>query len=103
LPSLPAQPAASGNLISFLKALPDNRIRRGVRFPQWWMLLVAILAILRNEGSLVGIARFARRHREVLNELLGIDFGKEPSDSTFRLLLSQLDVADFETLLRQWM
>ena len=78
-------------------------MRRCIRFPQWWMLLVAILAILSNEGSLVGIERFARRHREVLNELLGTDFGKEPSDSTFRLLLSQLDVAGFETLLRQWM
>ncbi|QPN65453.1 ISAs1 family transposase [Synechococcus sp. CBW1006] len=103
MPSLPAEPAAAGDLISFLKALPDCRMRRGVRFPQWWMLLVAILAILSNEGSLVGIERFARRHREVLNELLGTDFGKEPSDSTFRLLLSQLDVAGFETLLRQWM
>ena len=101
--SLPAEPAAVGDLISFLKALPDCRMRRGVRFPQWWMLLVAILAILSNEGSLVGIELFARRHREVLNELLGTDFGKEPSDSTFRLLLSQLDVAGFETLLRQWM
>ena len=97
------QPAAAGDLISFLKALPDCRMRRGVRFPQWWMLLVAILAILSNEGSLVGIERFARRHRHVLNELLGTDFGKEPSDSTFRLLLSQIDVAGFETLLRQWM
>ena len=101
--SLPAEPAAAGDLISFLKALPDCRMRRGVRFPQWWMLLVAILAILSNEGSLVGIERFARRHREVLNALLGTDFGQEPSDSTFRLLLSQLDVAGFETLLRQWM
>jgi hypothetical protein len=103
LPSLPAEPAAADDLISFLKALPDCRMRRGVRFPQWWILLVAILAILSNEGSLVGIERFARRHRQVLNELLGTDFGKEPSDSTFRLLLSQLDVAGFETLLRQWM
>jgi hypothetical protein len=103
LPFLPAEPASAADLISFLKALPDCRMRRGVRFPQWWMLLVAILAILSNEGSLVGIERFARRHRQVLNELLGTDFGKEPSDSTFRLLLSQLDVAGFETLLRQWM
>jgi hypothetical protein len=103
LPSLPAEPAATGDLISFLKALPDCRMRRGIRFPQWWMLLVAILAILSNEGSLVGIERFARRHRQVLNALLGTDFGKEPSDSTFRLLLSQIDVAGFETQLRQWM
>jgi hypothetical protein len=71
--SLPKPPPL--DLISFLNALPDCRMRRGVRFPQWWMLLVAILAILSNEGSLVGIERFARRHRQVLNELLGMDVG----------------------------
>ena len=47
--------------------------------------------------------RFAKRHRQTLNELLGTEFGKSPSDSTFRLLLAQLDVAGFETLLRDWM
>jgi hypothetical protein len=98
-----ANPAAAGDLISFLKALPDCRMRRGIRFPQWWMLLVAILAILSGQGSLVGMERFAKRHRQTLNEVLGTDFGKSPSDSTFRLLLAQLDVAGFETLLRDWM
>jgi len=96
-------PAAASDLISFLKALPDCRMRRGIRFPQWWMLLVAILSILSGQGSLVGMERFANRHRQTLNELLGTDFGKSPSDSTFRLLLAQLDVAGFETLLRDWM
>jgi hypothetical protein len=47
LPSLPAEPAAAGDLISFLKALPDCRMR-GIRFPQWLMLLVAIPVILSN-------------------------------------------------------
>jgi hypothetical protein len=94
---------APSDLISFLKALPDCRMRRGIRFPQWWMLLVAILAILSGQGSLVGMERFAKRHRQTLNELLGTDFGKSPSDSTFRLLLAQLDVAGFESLLRGWM
>jgi hypothetical protein len=98
-----AKPAAAGHLISFLQALPDCRMRRGIRFPQWWMLLVAILAILSGQGSLVGMERFAKRHRQTLNELLGTDFGKSPSDSTFRLLLAQLDVEGFETLLRDWM
>jgi len=98
-----ANPAAAGDLICFLQALPDCRMRRGIRFPQWWMLLVAVLAILSGQGSLVGMERFAKRHRLTLNELLGTDFGKSPSDSTFRLLLAQLDVAGFETLLRDWM
>ena len=78
-------------------------MRRGIRFPQWWMLLVAILSILSGQGSLVGMERFASRHRQALNELLGTDFAKSPSDSTFRLLLAQLDVASFEILLRDWM
>jgi hypothetical protein len=104
LDSQPATtPVAASDLISFLKALPDCRMRRGVRFPQWWMLLVAILSILSGQGSLVGMERFAKRHRQTLNELLGTDFGKSPSDSTFRLLLAQLDVAGFESLLRNWM
>ncbi|MCP9826495.1 transposase family protein [Synechococcus sp. EJ6-Ellesmere] len=100
---LTTTPVAASDLISFLKALPDCRMRRGIRFPQWWMLLVAILAILSGQGSLVGMERFAKRHRQTLNKLLGTDFGKSPSDSTFRLLLAQLDVAGFESLLRGWM
>ena len=96
-------PAVAADLISFLKALPDCRLRRGIRYPQWWMLLVAILAILSNQGSLLGMERFAKRHRKTLNELLGTHIANPPSDSTFRLLLSQLDVDGFEALLQQWM
>jgi hypothetical protein len=96
-------PAAASDLISFLKALPDCRMRRGIRFPQWWMLLVAILAILGNQGSLLGMERFAKHHRKVLNELLGTRVAKSPSDSTFRLLLAQLDVDGFQDLLQGWM
>jgi hypothetical protein len=96
------KPSAATDLISFLKTLPDCRMRRGIRFPQWWMLLVAILAILSNQGSLMGMERFAKRHRKTLNELLGTDVAKPPSDSTFRLLLAQLDVEGFEALLQQW-
>ena len=95
-------PASATDLISFLKALPDCRMRRGVRFPQWWMLLVAILAILSGQGSLLGMERFAKRHRKTLNALLGTHIAKSPSDSTFRWLLSQLDVEGFESLLQQW-
>ena len=67
------------------------------------MLLVAILAILSNQGSLLGMERFAKRHRKTINELLGTHVANPPSDSTFRLLLSQLDVDGFDTLLQQWM
>jgi hypothetical protein len=47
LASQPATtPGAASDLINFLKAVPDLRMRWGIRFPQWWMLLVAILSNL---------------------------------------------------------
>ena len=67
------------------------------------MLLVAILAILSNQGSLMGMERFAKRHRTLLNELLGTQVAKPLWESTIRQLLSQLDADVFEGLLQQWM
>ncbi len=29
--------SADADLISFLKAIPDGRYRRGVRYPQWYL------------------------------------------------------------------
>ena len=40
------------DLISFLKAIPDTRMRRGNRIPAWYLLLVAVLGILRKCQSL---------------------------------------------------
>ncbi|NQV11638.1 MAG: hypothetical protein HQ527_10820 [Cyanobacteria bacterium] len=39
------QLSASPNLISFLQAMPERRKRRGVLYPQWLLLLMAILHI----------------------------------------------------------
>lgn len=64
---------------------------------------MVILSTLSGQGSLVGMERIAKRHHQTINELLGTDFGKSPSDSTFRLLLAQLDVVGFESLLGDWM
>ena len=36
------------DLISFLKAIPYGRYRRGVRYPQWFLLLVAVLGTERD-------------------------------------------------------
>ena len=71
----------------------------GHPFPQWWTLLVAILATLSGSHSLVGVERFTKWHRQTLNKLLGTEFGRSPSALTSRLLLAQLDVSGFEILL----
>jgi len=36
-----ASAATDLELIRYLKAIPDARIRRGVRIPAWYLLLVA--------------------------------------------------------------
>jgi hypothetical protein len=41
----PSPANASADLISYLQAIPEGRMRRGVRFPQWFLLLVAVLGI----------------------------------------------------------
>ena len=47
-------------------------MRRGVRFPAWYLLLVAVLGILSGCQSLRDLERFATRHHSVLNEALGL-------------------------------
>jgi hypothetical protein len=58
---VPDTAAASTNLalISYLKAIPDTRMRRGVRFPAWYLLLVAVLDIIRTCESLRDLSRFS--------------------------------------------
>jgi len=75
--------ADSNDLISFLKAIPDGRFRRGVRYPQWFLLLVAVLGILSGCRSSRDLEAFAKRHREALNQALGLNFKCCPSDANF--------------------
>jgi hypothetical protein len=76
----------SSDLISFLNAIPDGRFRRGVRYPQWFLLLVAVLGILSGSRSSRDLEAFAKRHRQEFNQVLGMDFKRWPSDATFLYL-----------------
>ena len=80
------------NLISFLKAIPDGRYRRGVRYQQWYLLLVAVLGILSGCRSSRDLEAFAKRHRPVLNQALGLNFKRWPSDATFLYLFNQANL-----------
>jgi hypothetical protein len=81
------------DLISFLKAIQDAGMRRGVRIPAWYLLLVAVLGILSKCESLRDLERVARRHPAVLTEALGLDLKRPPSDSASRYFFLQVDVA----------
>jgi hypothetical protein len=90
------------DLISFLRAIPDPRMRRGIRIPAWYLLLVAVLGILSNCQSLRDLERFAERHHGALTEALGIELRRYPSDSAFRYFFHQVDVAALCAAIRDW-
>ncbi len=91
------------DLISFLKAIPDGRYRRGVRYPQWFLLLVAVFGILSDCRSSRDLEAFAKRHRETLNQALDLDFKRWPSDATFLYLFNKAHLQEFGEVLQAWM
>ena len=91
------------NLISFLKAIPDGRYRRGVRYPQWYLLLVTVLGILSDCRSSRDLEAFAKRHRETLNQALGLNFKRWPTDATFLYLFNKAHLEQFGEVLQAWM
>jgi hypothetical protein len=90
------------DLISFLKAIPDVRMRRGIRIPAWYLLLVAVLGILSGCESLRDLERFSRRHHAVLGEQLGLALRRPPSDSAFRYFFLHVDVVALCAAIRDW-
>ena len=89
-------------LISYLRSIPDARMRRGVRFTAWYLLLVAVLGILSGCQSMRDLERFAIRHHTVLTEALGMELRRPPSDSSFCYFFQQVDVAALCTAIRDW-
>ena len=87
------------DLISYLRSTPDARMRRGVRFPAWYLLLVSVLGILSRCQSLRDLERFAIRHHSVLSEALDIELRRPPSDSAFRYF-QLVDVVSLCTAIR---
>lgn len=58
--------------ICFLKAILDGRYRRGVRNPQW-LLLVGVLDIVNGCRSSCDLEAFAKSNRNALNQALGLN------------------------------
>ena len=82
--------------------ISDAQIRRCVRIPAWYLLLVAVLGTLSRFQSLRGLERFAIRHQSVLTEALGLELRRPLSDSPFRYFFRQVDVAPLCAAIRDW-
>ena len=86
------QLSGSPDLFAFLQALPEGRQRRGVRYPQWLLLLMAILGIFCGCRSARDLERFAKRHHQAFGSALDLALLKAPCDSTFLVLFERVDL-----------
>lgn len=86
--------------ISFLKVIPDGRYRRGVRDPQWFLLLVALLATLSGCRSSRDLEALAKRYQEVLNQPMGLEFRRWHSGATSLYLFKQAHLQEFTEVLQ---
>jgi hypothetical protein len=66
-----------------------------VRYPQWFLLLVAVLGNLSGCRSSRDLEAFAERHREALNQALDLNFKRWPSDATFLYLFNKAHLQEF--------
>lgn len=98
-----AHSVTSADLIAFLQALPEGRKRRGVRYPQWLLLLMAILGILSGCRSARDLERFAKRHHQAFGSALDLELPNAPCDSTFLYLFERVELEQLFGLLREWM
>jgi hypothetical protein len=101
---LPEEPVAldMSRLYTQLQRLPDQRARRGVRYPLPVLLMVAILAKLAGQSHLRTIAEWATLRAEEFARLFQFPRATMPHPVTWsRVLGTAVDLAALEHLLRE--
>jgi len=62
-----------------------------------------VLGILSDCRSSRDLEAFAKRHREALNQALGLNFKRWPTDATFLYLFNKAHLEQFGEVLQAWM
>jgi hypothetical protein len=89
-------------LLDVLATVHDPRHRRGLRHRVVSILALAVGAILAGARSFEAIAQWAEDLLPELREKLGGRRWRAPSESTFRRVLKQLDAADLDRKVSDW-
>jgi len=88
-------------LAAHLQAVPDQRMRRGRRYPLSVLLALAVLAKLAGQGRLEPLAHWARLRAADLARLFGLKRPQMPHQSTWsRVLGTAVDPRAVEEALR---
>lgn len=97
-----AAKTAVPSLYDVFLGLADRRNPSGTRHSLAAMLTLSVTAILCGAKTLTDIAGFGRRRKKLL-KAMGFTHKKSPCISTFHYLFKDLDVADFESVLKKWL
>jgi predicted transposase YbfD/YdcC len=89
-------------LIEFFVEIPDFRESRGKRHPLSAILALACAAVLCGARSYGAMADWGRNYGQALARALGFTHKKTPCAATLHTVFRLLDVAFFESKLRQW-
>jgi len=105
----PMRAAALGSLLDVFKEPGDRRRGHGLRHPQPFVIACATVAMLLGAGGYQAFEDECSKLSQRQLRALGCRWNKKkkaflpPSDSTFFRVLSQLDAAEFELAIGQWM
>ena len=80
-----------GFLLGAFATVPDPRRRQGTRYHLAAILALALVAILSNHVSILGIAQWGAEAAPALRHALGFPPGTTPRQSTLQRLFAKLD------------
>jgi len=89
-------------LFDVLATVSDPRHRRGLRYSLLSILAMAVCAVLAGARTLAAIAQWAEDLSPDLREKLRGRRWRAPSEATFRRVLGQLDVAELDRKVSDW-
>jgi predicted transposase YbfD/YdcC len=88
----------TASLAEVLKAVPDPRARRGIRYELAGIIAVALAAVVAGARSFTAIGQWAEELTLAQLAGLGLSRGAAPDASTFRKVLGRLDADTLDQL-----
>jgi hypothetical protein len=106
VPSLPTPPSVTNptrheRLLEALKAVPDPRDRRGVRYSLAGVLALAVTATVAGCRSFAAIGQWAAE--TAVDTLVSFGLTSAPEESTLRKLFARIDADALDRALGGWM
>lgn len=89
-------------LIDHLENIKDFRRKEGKRYSKISMLLMIIMAMLRNKYSYREISRFCKQHQQTLVKIFGFKNGRAPSHVSFRKFIINTDFYEIQKAFYAW-